>query len=134
MRHYVRNENSKWGLPKEEYLTALHYALRYPLWLAEIKDAEDTSRAITYDGVKVQTSTNPDMVFNAAYRAAELDKKVKMIDSLINECAKGMDNYLRLGVCHGLTFYQLKERGMPCEKTLYYDMRREFYYKLSILI
>jgi hypothetical protein len=127
---------SKYYIPKEDYLTAIHYSLRYPLWVAEVEDARDTATAIRYDKDKIQTSPSGDMVYNAATRAIELSKKVEMIDSLIQQCAKSsvMEYYLRLGVCHGLTFTQLKQRDMPCERTAYYQMRQHYYYELSRLI
>ena len=127
---------NKYYIPKEDYLTAIHYSLRYPLWLAEVEDTRDTSTAIRYDKDKVQTSPNGDMIYNAATRAIELSKKVDMIDSLIAQCAKqqSMEYFLRLGVCYGLTFDQLKQRDMPYERTAYYQMRQRYYYELSRLI
>lgn len=127
---------NKYYIPKEDYLTAIHYSLRYPLWKAEVEDARDTATAIRYDKDRVQTSPNGDMVYNAATRAIELSKKMDMIDSLIAQCARQqvMEHYLRLGVCYGLTFDQLKQRDMPYERTAYYQMRQRYYYELSRLI
>ena len=127
---------NKYFIPRDDYLTAIHYSLRYPMWKAEVEDARDTSTAIRYDKDKVQTSPSGDMVYNAATRAIELSKKVDMIDSLIAQCAhqQAMEYYLRLGVCYGLTFDQLKQRDMPYERTAYYKMRQRYYYELSRLI
>ena len=131
MKHRILSEKNKYYLPKEDYLTAIHYALRYPMMLAELKDARDTSTAIRYDKDKVQTSPNGDMILNAAVRASELSDKIKLIEDIIEVCANGLDTYLKWGVCYGLTFEQLKGKGMPLERTAYYDMRRKFYYILS---
>lgn len=130
------SQKNKYYIPKEDYLTAIHYSLRYPLWLAEVEDARDTSTAIQYDKDKVQTSPSGDMIINAATRAIELSKKVDLIDSIIERCACGsvMEYYLRLGVCYGLTFDQLKQRDMPCEHKKYYEMRRRYYYELAMVI
>jgi len=135
-KYRALTQKNKYYIPKEDYLTAIHYSLRYPLWLAELDDARDTSTGIRYDKDKVQTSPNGDMVYNAATRAIELSKKVDMIDSLIAQCARGKDveRFLRLGVCYGLTFDQLKQRDMPYERTAYYQMRQRYYYELSRLI
>ena len=133
-KYRVLSPKNKYYIPKEDYLTAIHYSLRYPLWIAEVKDARDTSSAIRYDKDKVQTSPSSDMVYNAATRAIELSKKVDMIDSIIHQCAEGMDGFLRLGVCYGLTFDQLKQRDMPCERDMYYRIRQRYYYELSRLI
>lgn len=133
-KHRVLSPKNKYYIPKEDYLTAIHYSLRYPLWIAEVEDARDTATAIRYDKDKVQTSPNGDMVYNAATRAIELSKKAEMIDSVIQQCAEGMDYFLRLGVCYGLTFDQLKQRDMPCERDMYYRIRQRYYYELSRLI
>lgn len=134
MKYRTLSEKNQYYLPKEDYLTAIHYALRYPMMLAELQDARDTSTAIRYDKDKVQTSPNGDMILNAAVRSAELSKKVELIDSIISVCAHGLDSYLKWGVCYGLNFNELKAKGMPLERTAYYDMRRRFYYILSMKI
>lgn len=125
------NKKNMYYIPKEDYLTAVHYALRYPLWLAELNDARDTSTAIRYDKDKVQTSPSDDTILNAAVRASEISEKVSLINNTICLCADGMDIYLRMGVCYGLTFEQLKTKGIPCERKKYYQIRRKFYYELS---
>lgn len=67
-----------------------------------------------------------------AIKIAESDKQHKMqiIDDTINKVANGLDYWLRLGVCYGLTFDQLKGRGIPCERDCYYLMRRKYYFEL----
>lgn len=130
-KYRAPSERSKYYIPKEDYLTAIHYSLRYPLWLAEVKDKADTSAAIRYDKDKVQTSGNSDPTFEAAVRVSEILDKINLIDDVISKVAPGMEFYLRLGVCYGLTFDQLKGKKMPCERDMYYTMRRHYYYELS---
>ena len=130
-KYRVPSTKNKYYIPKEDYLTAIHYSLRYPLWLAELNDAEDTSTAIRYDLDKVQTSPSANTVFNAAEKSIALREKIELIDGLIAMCAEGMEHFLRLGVCYGLTFDQLKIKGLPCEKDMYYRIRRRYYYELS---
>ena len=128
--------SSKYAIPKEDYLTAIHYSLRYPLWKEEVETMADTSRAITYDKDKVQSSNCYDSTYEAAVRIAESNKqhKIQLIDDIIALVANGMDYWLRLGVCYGLTFNQLKGKRMPCEKDTYYTMRRRYYYELIKVI
>lgn len=131
MKYRTLSEKNTYYLPKEEYLTAIHYALRYPLMLAELNDARDTSSAIRYDKDCVQTSPSDDIIMNAALRATELSNKIKLIEDTITLCAEGMESYLKLGVCYGLTFGQLESRGIPCGHKKYYEIRRRFLYELS---
>ena len=131
MKYRTLSEKNTYYLPKEEYLTAIHYALRYPLMLAELNDARDTSSAIRYDKDCVQTSPSDDIIMNAALRATELSNKIKLIEDTTTLCAEGMESYLKLGVCYGLTFGQLESRGIPCGHKKYYEIRRRFLYELS---
>ena len=127
------SRKNKYYIPKEDYLTAIHYSRRYPVWKQELDAIADTSKAIRYDKDNVQTSGDYDSTFEAAVKLTEgsIVKKVQLIDDIINQVSKGMDNWLRLGVCYGLTFDQLKNKGMPCERDMYYDMRRHYYFELS---
>lgn len=130
-KYRLPTKGKQYYIPKEDYLTAVHYALRYPLWLAELNDARDTSTAIRYDKDNVQSSPSADMVFNAATKAISVGEKIKHIDSLISVSADGMDYYLRLAVCYGLTFDQLLAKDIPCGRRKFYEMRRKFYFLLS---
>lgn len=130
-KYRAPSENSKYYIPKEDYLTAIHYSLRYPLWKEEVADMANTARAITYDKDKVQANNGYDSTFEAAVRIQEKQHKLQLIDDTIHDVADGLDYWLRLGVCYGLTFDQLKGKGMPCEHKKYYLIRRMYYYKLS---
>ena len=130
-KYRIPSEKSKYYIPKEDYLTAIHYSLRYPLWLAEVKNKADTSKAIRYDEEKVQTSGDSDTTADAAIKISEITEKINFIDGIIRKVAPDMEYWLRLGVCYGLTFDQLKGKKMPCERDAYYFMRRHYYYELS---
>lgn len=133
MKYRPLSKKNKYYIPREDYLTAIHYSLRYPIWKQEIDAIADTAKAIRYDKDNVQGSGDYDATFEAAVKLSKsvIVKKVKLIDDTIYQVAKGMDNWLRLGVCYGLTFDQLKNKGMPCERDLYYEIRRHYYYELS---
>jgi hypothetical protein len=133
MKYRPLSRKNKYYIPKEDYLTAIHYSLRYPVWKQEIDAIADTAKAIQYDKDNVQSSGDYDATFEAAVKLSEstIAHKVKLIDDIIYQVSKGMDNWIRLGVCYGLTFEQLKQKGMPCERDMYYDIRRHYYYELS---
>ena len=135
-KYRTLSEKNKYYIPKEDYITAIHYALRYPLWVEEMKAIADTRGAIRYDKDKVQSSNNFDSTEAAGIRRAELSTKMGIIDKAIETAADGsnLERWLKLGVCHGLTFYQLKEKGIPCERDMYYSMRQRFYYELARVI
>ena len=132
-KYRALSRKNKYFIPKEDYLTAIHYSLRYPLWKQELDSFANTTKAIVYDKDNVKTSGDYDSTYEAAVKIAEGDiaKKVHLIDNTITLAAEGFEDFLRLGVCYGLTFNQLKNKGMPCERDMYYEMRRHYYYELS---
>ena len=130
-KYKAPSKNSKYYLPREDYLTAVHYALRYPLWVEELRVSADTGKAINYDKIKVQTSITGCEVEDLAIRRVELTQKKELVDSTIHEVARGMDDYIRFAVCYGLTYDQLLARKIPCGRRLYIEIRQRFYYELS---
>lgn len=126
-------EKNKYCIPREDYLTAIHYSLRYPLWVAEMQTNADTRGAIQYDKDRVQTSNTYDSTEAVGIKRAEISEKIDLIERTITVAAEeeSLEHWLLLGVCYGLTFYQLQERGIPCGHTKYYEMRRKYYYLLS---
>lgn len=131
MPKYELSKNNKYYLPKEDYLTALHFCLRYPTWEAVLSTEPDTSKAISYDGERVQTSGGGDPAAEMAMQRVEYARKKKLVDDTIHEVAPEIEKYLKLGVCYGMTEWQLEDMGMPCGHTMYYDRRRKFYWTLA---
>lgn len=125
----LTSKATKYYLPKEDYLTAIHYALRYPTLLAELPPA-DSGKAIDYSKEKVQSSSFYDATSELAIRRQEVLAKIILIESTIKETAGGLDYYLKLAVCYGLTFDQLNAKGMPMCRRSFYEMRRHFYFEL----
>lgn len=130
-KYRILSDKNKYALPKEDYLTAIHYSLRYPLWVEELRTAADTGVAIRYDREKVQTSNCSDPTYEVAVRMDELTRRINMIEDTIKYVAEGLDIWLRMGVCYGLTFEQLKGKKIPCERDKYYGIRRKYYYELA---
>lgn len=131
MKNRILSEKNEFYLPKEEFLTVLHFALQYPNWERELRTMPDTSKAITYDGEKVQTSGGYDACSETAMRRYMLEKKKKLVEDTAREVAPEIYDYLILGVAYGWTFWQLQAKGMPCEKDTYYNRRRKFYHLLA---
>ena len=131
-------ESSEYYLPKEEYLTAIHYALRYPYLLAELNTVAnaDTSQAIQYDKPRVKSSGAYDPVSSTAIKRDEIREKIEKIEKALDFATKddAEKKYLIMGVCHGANYWQLDRAGIPCGKARYYKIRRVFYYTLSKLI
>lgn len=125
----LKNKNTSFYLPKEDYLTAIHYALRYPTLLAELPPA-DSGKAIDYSKEKVQSSSIYDATSELAIKRQEILAKINLIDETIKETAGGLDHFLKLAVCYGFTYEQLLAKKMPLGRRAFYEMRRYFYFVL----
>ena len=133
-KHRIPTRKSKYYVPKETFLTVLHYCRQYPLWVAELSVDPSTVRAIRYDMDRVQASGGSDPTLEAAVRRTAIERKKAEVDAAAKEVADGMSDWLIEGVCYGKTYYQLKQKGIPCGKNLYYKWRRRFYYRMAQII
>lgn len=131
----IPTKNSKYYVPKETYLTAVHFCKQYPIWTAELAMTPNPVQGVSYDRDVVQTSGQGDATAMLAIRRAEMARKKKLVDDTAQHV--GGDKYaswILQGVCFNLAWYQLEQRGIPCGRDVYYSMRRRFYYELSTRI
>ena len=136
MSRYRRtSKKSKYYLDDELYDTVLHYARNYPTWLAEYS-VYDPHGAIRYDRPRVQTSGDYDPTETLGIRHAALKEKIDKIESAAKAAApeETLRKFLVLGVCYGLTGYQLAQRNMPCTNREYSAMRSKFFYELAQIL
>ena len=131
--HRILSEQNQYYIPKETFLMLTHYCKQYPQWVDELNAMTDTSKAIRYDGDRVQTSMDGDPTSDLAMRRAEISRKKEMVDEVIELVAGhvNLNKWLQLGVCHDYTYFQLHELGLPCGRRYYYEMRRRFYWEMS---
>lgn len=125
------NQSNEYYLPKEEYLTVIHFARQYPVWQQELSVPPDTVRAITYDGEKVQSSGGYDPTVETAMRRSAIAAKMILVEDAAMEAGGEISSYLLLGVTRGRTFMELRQQGMPCERDMYYKRRQRFYWLLA---
>ena len=130
-RHRAPSKKSKYYLPKESFLTAVHYCKQYPLWAAEIETLAGTVKGISYDKPRVQASSDYDPTEEAAIRLSDVSKKKDLLDKIAVEIGGNLAEWIVYGVCYDVPYYKLQMKGIPCGKDLYYLLRRRFYYEVS---
>lgn len=124
------SKKSKYWLPREDYATARHYALRYPNWLKELKTYKGVS-GLSYDKDAVQTSGNSDPTMQEAIRKRELALKVELIEECAYKADPSIYDGLIRAVCYGDTWEKLYAGGLPCGRGRFYEMKRKFYWLLA---
>ncbi len=93
VKNRVLSEKNRYYLPKEEFLTVLHFSQQYPNWVQELRTEPDTSKAITYDEERVQTSGGYDACSEAAMRRYALAKKKQLVEDTVREVAPEIYEY-----------------------------------------
>lgn len=134
-KYRIPTKNSKYYVPKETYLTAVHYCKQYPIWAAELALTPNTNKGVSYDHDIVQTSNQSDATAKLAVKRAEMARKKKLVEDVALQIGgKKYAWWLLQGVCFDFVWFQLEQRGIPCGRDMYYAMRRKFYYELSMRI
>ncbi len=126
----------KYGISKNAFGTAYRYCLQYPEWKAELRDRKRKT------GVKSPHITgmpgahgSRSQVEQQALDNVELERKIEKVEETVREAAgedEGLYSYLLLYVTtEGATFHWIKSKGIPCERTRFYELRRKFYYLMA---
>lgn len=132
MQYKTPSKRSKFWTPEADYKTAVYWCKRYPDWIKELKTLPDTSKAISYEGDKVQTSSNYDATAETAIRRSDILSKVVLLEGLAKTVMPECPGYLIRGVTEsGVKVEDLIASGMPFSKNSYLLRRQQFYHLLS---
>ena len=125
--------SGKYRLSRFEYGYAKWYALKYPEWLDQYNALKDSVKAINYDqsGYGKGAISNKTEEF-ATKRAEIRDKMLKVEHCAYDAGGDDLGEYILKAVIYeDQTFEDMKAAGMPCERTMFYERRRKFYFLLS---
>lgn len=122
----------KWGITKHAFYQAYHFALRYNEFKDIIKYKTDTVGSQKMDGMPRGNGAG-DATQNLAMVRQQAVKNCEMIEKTAIEADADICQYILKSVTEeGVTFKYLKTvMDMPCEKDMFYDRRRKFYFLLS---
>ena len=84
-QRWLPTPNSKYYIPKETFLTAVHFCKQYPLWLAELSTAPNSNKGVSYERDVVQTSNQSDTTAEMAVKRAEMSRKKELVDRIAEE-------------------------------------------------
>lgn len=120
---------SKYYISKHVFLICYHFCLNYDEWMEE----HNLSVGLSHGGDgKGGGSGTGDPTSSQAIRLAELYKRIEIIRSTAYAVEPSIFEYLLDYVTHDdVTFDKLKAQGLPCERKMFYDRRRKFYWMLA---
>lgn len=122
----------RYSLSRFEYGYAKWYSLKYNEWLEEYNSLKDSLNGVGFsEAVQGGKGSNPTERLGA--RRAELRNKMLKVEHAAWEAGEDIAKYILIAVTNeDVTFEILKQKyGIPCERTLYYERRRKYYYLLS---
>lgn len=124
--------SGKYKLSKVEFGFAKWYALKYPEWLDEYNSLKDSVKAISFDKTGFGKGGIIDKTQDYATKRAELRDKMLKIEHCAFDAGGEIGEYILKSVIYeDQTFEDMKAEGLPCERTMFYDRRRKFYFLLS---
>lgn len=128
----VRHLNQeKYEISKNRFREIFYYCLQYPEWKEELKHKDDTVKGTRITGMPLSTSRE-DATVNLAIRRSELQKKCELIERIAAEADEELHPYILKAVTEDLSFSDLKlSVNIPCERDMYYDRRRRFYWLMD---
>lgn len=122
----------KYKLSKFEYGYAKWFSLKYPEWLEEYNRLKDSVGAMNYDSIPGGSGKVNDSTMNLAIRRAGIRDKMLKVEHAAYDAGGEIAEYILKSVIYeGNTFEKMKAMGLPCERTMFYERRRKFYYLLS---
>ena len=132
MKFRTPSKRSPYWIDKEDYRAAVYWCKRYPLWIKELETLPDTSKAITYDVDKVQTSNSFDATADTAIQRSEILSKVMLLEGIAKAVMPECPEYLIRGVTEeGVKIEDLIASGMPFGRNLYQKRRQQFYFLIA---
>lgn len=122
----------KYKLSRFELGYAKWFSLKYPEWLEEYNSLKDSVKAIAYDQEGHGSGKINDSTGDLAARRAEIRRKMLLVEHAAYDAGGEIGEYILKSVIYEhTTFGDMKAIGMPCERTMFYERRRKYYYLLS---
>lgn len=122
----------KYKLSRFELGYAKWFSLKYPEWLEEYNSLKDSVKAIAYDQEGHGSGKINDSTGDLAARRAEIRRKMLLVEHAAYDAGGEIGEYILKSVIYeDTTFEDMKAIGLPCERTMFYERRRKYYYLLS---
>jgi len=132
----LRNElsrSSRYYISRHRYLELKHFCLQYNEWQKEKSVSLLKSSSI------IKTSSSGRNAFvdetgDLAAMRSEINMRTGMILKAAEDADASLSKFIFIGVTQGLSFTTLKALyDIPCERDMYYDRYRKFFWLLDKL-
>ena len=129
LKSELSHKNPYW-LSKHRYLELEHFCRQYPDWKRQIQALEPRVSKSWDFGTGSSEFNRP--VEELVIRRDKLLRKIKMVDDAGEEADKSIGRHLVKSITEGIAFPKMKLLyDIPCEKDMWYDRRRRFFWLLD---
>lgn len=123
--------SGKYKLSRYELGYAKWFSFKYPEWLDEYNSFKDSVKAIRYDDAPKGTGLS-DPTEELAAKRYDIRRKMLLVERTAFDAGGAIAEYILKSVIYeDVTFEDMKAAGMPCERTMFYERRRKYYWLLS---
>lgn len=128
------SRHNQWWIPKFRYRELLYFCLQYPAWQKELnmllRDHGYASKPS--DVLSVNSSKIADRTAEIAMKRKMLKQKIDLVERTAMDTDRVLGCYIFKAVTENHSFNYMKTMyDMPCERDMFYDRRRKFFWLLS---
>lgn len=130
----VLSPKNKYWISKHRFYEICHHCYQYGEWKDEVAMLNDvTVKGLDYDKPPADPNAIGDATANIATRMAQLRNRMELIEQTAEEADPVIAKWLLKAVTEeNVTFNYLKQvMNIPCEKDMYYERRRKFYWLMA---
>lgn len=125
------SKRSRWWIPKYRFLELKYFCLQYPEWKREAAELIRRNSGVIQNEIKKQVEFS-DPTGDMAIRLGCLNSKIALVEEIGFTVDKEIGEYVLKAVTEGVSFIKLKTLyEIPCERDMYYDRYRKFFYLLD---
>lgn len=128
------SKTNKWWLPKYRYMELRYFALQYPEWKRQYAELSGSAGLANKrpGELYLNGSKLSDRTAEIAIKKKLLFDYMRMVEQSAMESDPALGPYVLAAVTEGLTFTELKTMyDIPCERDMFYDRRRKFFWVLN---
>lgn len=125
------SRKNKYFISKHRRLELVHFCLQYDEWDKALKMVKYYP-STDLDKVTPSNREVSDITAENAVRLEELKRNMRIVKDTCFETDIEICDWIFLGVTKGYSFTKLKTAyNLPCEKEMYYDRLKKFFYLLD---
>ncbi|MCR5704240.1 MAG: hypothetical protein K6G85_06420 [Eubacterium sp.] len=122
------SKKNKWYISKHRYYELKHFCLQYPEWVEKYKSAIRYPQGIG----NTESPEWNDPTGNSVESMDIWRTKIRKVEEAAFRTDEVLGRYILKAVTEDLSFNAMKMLyEIPCEKDMYYDRYRKFFYILS---